>query len=241
MTKDGVSDIEPLLRKLKRFERLSEADQMALRSLGLKAYDVAARMDLIQEGDQPQDGFLILQGFACRFKLRRKGQRTILAYLVPGDYSDPASGLLSRMDHGIATLSACRLSRIEPVHMQQLLERPVLSRALRKAALVDEAIAREWLVNVGRRMAVERVAHLLCEVHARLQVVGLVTNDGYDLQITQDQLGDTLGLSSVHINRTLQVLRFRGLVKLYGKHLTISNLRQLQAVAEFSSEYLHLK
>jgi CRP-like cAMP-binding protein len=117
---------------------------------------------------------------------------------------------------------------------------PAVARALRMGTLVDEATLREWLLNVGCRSAVERIAHLFCEVLLRLQAVGLASEDSYALPLTQAELGDTTGLSNVHVNRTLQELRRQGLIELKSGRLKILNLPRLRAIAEFKANYLHL-
>ncbi|MFC5552365.1 Crp/Fnr family transcriptional regulator [Methylobacterium iners] len=202
---------------------------------------VEARTDLIREGDVPDSVFLILEGFACRYKLRASGARHITAYLLPGDLGDVDVGLLPRMDHAIGTLSPCRVVRLDPPVIEDLLQNhPRIARALRIGTLVDEATLREWLVNVGCRSALERIAHLLCELLLRLQVVGLASADSYTMSLTQLDLADTTGLSTVQVNRSLQKLRRQELIELRSKSLRILDLPGLKAVAEFKPNYLHL-
>jgi CRP-like cAMP-binding protein len=173
--------------------------------------------------------------------MRANGQRQIMAYLLPGDLCDLDVALLEEMDHTITTFSACKVVRIAPETVANLLQHhPAVARALRMGTLVDEATLREWLLNVGCRSAVERIAHLFCEVFLRLQAVGLATEDSYALPLTQAELGDTTGLSNVHVNRTLQELRRQGLIELRGGRLKILNLPRLRAIAEFKANYLHL-
>ena len=240
VTEASTNGIEPLLRKLEGYGPLPEADKAALRALGAGAHRVAAGTDLIREGDEPSGVFLVLEGFACRYKLRATGARAIMAYLVPGDFCDLDVALLPRMDHSLATLSTCRVARVALDTTAELLQRPALARTLRMATLVDEATAREWLVNVGRRSGIERLAHLFCELHARLAVVGLTAGDSYDLPITQAELADTTGQTGVHVNRTLGELRRQGLIELGQQRLTILDMPRLRALAEFRSNYLHL-
>lgn len=120
-----------------------------------------------------------------------------------------------------------------------MMQRPQIARALRMATLVDEATSREWLMNVGCRSAVERIAHLFCELLVRLQVVGLASENSYELPITQLDIAGTTGLSNVHVNRSLQELRRQEMIELKGKRLTILNLPGLKALAEFRANYLH--
>ena len=181
-----------------------------------------------------------MDGFACRYKLRANGSRQIMAYLVPGDFCDLHVFILREMDHTIATLSPCRVVDIPRERILELTERSALARALWWATLVDEATLREWLVNIGARSAEERIAHLLCELLLRLRVVGLADGAEYELPITQAELADTMGLSSVHVNRVLQRLRGDGLITLKGKQLVIPDPDRLIAFSGFTPNYLHL-
>jgi CRP-like cAMP-binding protein len=132
--------------------------------------------------------------------------------------------------------------RLTPQTVADILENyPAVARALRMGTLVDEATLREWLLNVGCRSALERIAHLFCELLLRLRAVGLASENSYELPLTQADLGDTTGLSNVHVNRTLQELRRQGLIELRGRRLTILNLPRLRAIAEFKPNYLHLE
>lgn len=196
----------PLVRKLGNFTDLSDEDVRLLNYVARDAKYVGARQDLIREGEVPEEVHLILGGIACRYKLLPDGRRQIMAYLVAGDFCDVHVFILRAMDHSIATLSGCEVVAIPRPLMLEMVERPAISRALWWATLVDEATLREWVVNVGRRPSDERIAHLLCELLVRLRTVGLA-DGSYAFPITQEELGDTVGLSTVHVNRTLQSLR----------------------------------
>lgn len=182
---------------------------------------------------------LILEGFACRYKMLPDGTRQIVAYLVLGDFCDLHVFILKVMDHTIATLSRCTVVKISRAPILELMERPAIARAFWWPALVDEATLREWLVNVGARTAEQRIAHLRCEL-LLLQTVGLTNGDTYELPITQAELADTVGLTSVHVNRVLQRLRRDGLITLKGKNLVIPDLERLKAFSGFNPNYLHL-
>lgn len=241
LVQPAVSRGNPLVRKLEGFVALSEADRAILERISASSRLFGPRADLIREGDAPDGVLLVMEGMACRHKVRENGARQITAYLVPGDACDLDVALLTRMDHTITTLSACRVARIAPETIAELMQNhPQIARGLRMTTLVDEATLREWLVNVGRRSAMERIAHLFCELLVRLKVVGLTEGESYALPLTQLDLADTAGLSNVHVNRSLQELRRRGLIELKGGRLTILNLPQLRALAEFRSNYLHL-
>ena len=231
----------PLIRKLEGFTTLSDADRAILARISAEPRHVGPRFDLVREGDAPEGVFLVMNGMAVRHKLRATGARQIMAYLVPGDMCDLDVALLSKMDHTISTVSACEVVRLTPDTVADLLaNHPQIARGLRKAQLVDEATLREWLVNVGRRFAVERIAHLFCELLLRFQAVGLAPGDSCDLPVTQVDLADTTGLTSVHVNRSLKELRQKGLIELRNKRLKILDLPRLRALAEFRPNYLHL-
>jgi CRP-like cAMP-binding protein len=230
----------PFLRKLEGFGPLPPEDRAALLMVSVHTQSVPAGTDLAREGDPTECVFLILEGMACRYKLRANGVRQIMAYLLPGDTGDLDAVLLKALDHLIGTLSDCEVVRIAPGTIHDLLQRPAVALALRKATLVDEATAREWLVNVGRRVAIERIAHLLCEVLVRLQVVGRAPENTYAWPLTMADLADTTGLTPVHVNRTLGELRQHGLIELEGSRLRILDLPRLKQIAEFRSNYLHL-
>ena len=184
---------------------------------------------------------VIGSGFACRYKLLPNGSRSIVAYLIPGDMCDLNVSILGAMDHCIGTLGPCEVVRIPRKTIEDLTtNRPTLDRALRWAGLVDEAILREWLVSMGRRSADQQIAHIFCEMLVRLEVVGLVAYGSYHLPITQGDLGDTTGLSNVHVNRVLQGLRARNLIVFRDRRVTIPNYEALTAFAEFRPNYLHL-
>jgi CRP-like cAMP-binding protein/CheY-like chemotaxis protein len=231
----------PLIGKLERFAPLSDADRSLLEQICANPRIIPPHTNLVREGDKPDGVFLVLSGFACRHKLRATGARQINAYLLPGDLCDLDVALLDEMDHTITTLSACKVVRLAPELVADLLaHHPRIARALRKNQLVDEATLREWLMNVGRRSAVERLAHLFCEVLLRLRAVGLTIETSCKLPLTQVDLADTTCITPVHVNRSLRELRRRELIELEGGRLKILDYAGLRALAEFRANYLHL-
>ena len=231
-----------LIRKLEQFVRLSSADKAALeRAASLTVRQLAPKEDLVREGDKPRQVNLILEGWAYRYKTLEDGRRSVAAFMVPGDLCDLRMFILKQMDHSVGALTPVRVAQIPGDTILDLTEgSPRLSRALWWNSLVEEAIAREWITNVGQRDATERLAHLFCELFIRLRAVGLTNGDHCELPMTQEQLGDATGLSAVHVNRTLQALREQRLIILKGKTLTIPDLEALQRAALFNANYLHL-
>lgn len=237
----AASTTNPFVRKLEGFTALSDADRTVLERVSAESHLLDPRTDLVREGDKPDDVLLVMDGMACRHKLRASGQRQIMAYLLPGDLSDLDVMFLKKMDHTVTTVSVCKVVRLAPQTLADILsQHPAIARALRMSTLVDEAILREWLVNVGSRSAIERIAHLFCELLVRFEAVGLATQHSYALPLTQADLAHTMGLSNVHMNRSLQELRRVGLIAFTGRCLTILDLPRLRALAEFKANYLHL-
>jgi CRP-like cAMP-binding protein len=231
----------PFIAKLEHGAALSDEDRQALEKAVGTIRHVGARKDLIEEGDRPESVHVIVEGFACRYKVLPDGQRQIMAWLVPGDLCDLHITILGQMDHAIGTLAPCKIAYISQDRIEELTSRhPAINRALWWATLVDEGTLREWLVNMGRRSVDKQLAHLFCELFVRLESVGLTNGHGFDFPLTQEELGDTLGVSTVHVNRMLQQLREDGLITLKGKTLTILDLERLKEFADFDPNYLHL-
>lgn len=231
----------PLIQRLDAFTALSEVERAFLlqHCAGARAYP--AQTDLVREGETPDGILVVLDGFACRQQYRHNGARQITAYLVPGDLCDWDAALIGRLDHAVSTLSPCRIARIPREALRgSASSHPGLEMALRLNNLACEATLREWVVNIGCRSAVERIAHLFCELYVRLASVGLTRDRGFDLPLTQNDLAVTVGLSNVHINRSLQTLRRSQLIELKGRRMTILDWSGLSNLAEFHPGYLRL-
>jgi CRP-like cAMP-binding protein len=231
----------PLLRKLSNFTQLSEEECKVVNASTSDVREFAAREDVISQGDRTGGVKLLLEGFACRYKVLEDGRRQIVAYFVPGDLCDLRVFILKRMDHSIGAVVASKVATISPENILKMTDNyPTLTRALWWSTLVEEAIAREWIVNVGQRNALERIAHLFCELLYRFRAVGLNQGNSCTLPLTQVELAETLGLSPVHVNRTLQALRRQKLITLEGGTLTIQDLDALKELSFFNPDYLHL-
>jgi CRP-like cAMP-binding protein len=191
-------------------------------------------------GERPIHVFAILEGWAMRYKMLRDGRRQIVAFLIPGDLCDPFCFLLHRQDHSIGAMTELHIGEITRDVMEEMvISRPDIAKAMWVSALVAASIQREWCVNIGKRIAFERLSHLLCELFHRLSHVGLVSGNQCALPITQYDLADATGLTAIHVNRTLQELRRLGLIELRRRQLIIPDLDRLQQVAEFDPAYLH--
>ena len=229
-----------LIRKLERLSPLDDEDKALLALATERSYAIGPHQNIIKEGDTPDNVHLIVSGMVCRQKITANGNRQIIAYLLPGDFCDLHVFILDQMDHTITTLSECRVVDIPRHTILRLTERPAIARALWWATLVDEGTLREALVNMGQRRAEERMAHFLCEMLVRLDAVGLVVDNSFDLPVTQQDLGNTLGLSTVHVNRVVQKLRSRNFVAIARRSVTILDPAGLKAFCEFNPNYLHL-
>ncbi|MEL6064843.1 MULTISPECIES: Crp/Fnr family transcriptional regulator [unclassified Methylobacterium] len=231
----------PLVRKLESYVPLSEADRLCLIDVVGPGRMVAARTDIIHEGDDPRAVSVILDGWACRYRQFINGRRQIVSFLLPGDPCDPHVFLLDEMDHTIGAITPVLLGQISGPALQAMTARsPQLDLAFHREALATAAVQREWTISLGSRTGIERLAHLFCELHARLAAVGLAEAETCPMPITQNDLGDAMGQTSVHINRTLQELRGMGLITLRSRRLTIHDPIALARLAHFDSAYLHM-
>ncbi len=239
---DAQTGHNPLLRKLEAIATLSDEEKQAILDLPLTVKVFEADTYVVHDGDRPSDCCLVLEGFVCRYKILPDGKRQIMGFYVSGDIPDLQSLHLGVMDNGIATLMRSRMALIPHQSLRDMLRRyPNLADVFWRDTLIDAAMFREWMTGIGRRTAVQRMAHLLCELQVRLKAAGLAQDNGYDLPVTQSELADALGLSTVHVNRVLQDLRAEGLIILRGGTLTIPDWEALLAAGEFDAAYLHLK
>jgi len=234
--------IDTLLLKLRARDRLSAEEEAAVRDAIGEVRDIAADQTVIRAGDELHSSTLLLDGLLCRYKDLRDGSRQIMELHVAGDFADLHSFTLKRLDHNIMTLTRCRIALAPHAKLEAITrDFPHLTRLLWFSTNLDAAIHREWMLSLGRRTALARVAHFFCEMQVRLGLVGLAGADGYALALTQTDLSECLGLTPVHVNRTLKQLREQGLVEFRRGRVTIGDLDGLRRVAEFDPAYLHLE
>lgn len=226
------------VQKLKNLAELSAEDTAAITALTSKSRDYLAKQDMIREGDQPGPMFVILKGWACRYKILPSGTRQIMAFLLPGDACDLHIGMLAEMDHNLQALTPCEVALIPGDRMEMLLEdHPAVARAMYKSQLIDEGILRAWIVSMGRRNSVERVAHLMCELY--LRSFSINSNKEVAFPISQIVVADALGMTPVHVNRILKELRLAGAMSLKRGNLLITDAVKLVQIAGFDENYLH--
>jgi CRP-like cAMP-binding protein len=232
---------EMMMRKLRSISPLSEDEKQCIVSLPLTIKNVGPDQDIVREGDRPSECCLVVEGFVCRYKLTVAGKRQIFSFHLPGDIPDLQSLHLKVMDHSLGTLHASKLAFIPHESLTKLMHRcPRVADVMWRDTLIDAAVFREWMIGIGRRSAETRIAHVLCEVLVRMRAVGLANGNECDLPVTQMEIGDGLGLSTVHVNRSLQTLRAKGLIELRGGALTVLDWNGLKENGEFDPTYLHL-
>ena len=231
-----------MIRRIESVFTLTDEERQALQTLPMQIVMVKADQDIVREGDRPTRSCLVLSGFACAYKVTFGGKRQIVSFTIAGDIPDLQSLHLKTLDISIATLSPCNLGFINHEDLKNLCQRfPRITAALWRETLIEASVFREWVLNVGRREAYNRMAHILCELLVRLRAVGLTKDYTCDLPITQNEFADALGISNVHVNRVLQQMRNDGLIELNGERLNIPDWEKLKQVGEFDATYLHLE
>jgi CRP-like cAMP-binding protein len=229
----------PLARKLGAFVVLSDVELTVMSDLYRRRRAFPAGRDLLLEGQVSQSAYILASGWVCSYKLLADGSRQIVDFQLPGDFLGLRSVLLRTADHNIEPITDIEASEVGGTDLIDAFTRtPRLATAVLWAASRDEAMVVEHLVNVGRRSASVRMAHLLLELGTRLRLVGLGSRDSFACPLTQYHLADALGLSAVHVNRTLRDLREAGLVTFQGGHVVFDNLSGLVAHADFDQAYL---
>jgi CRP-like cAMP-binding protein len=240
-----VNSLPDVLRQIvRKFETrvlISDADETALLGLPFQTRTVEQGRYLVREGERPTSATLILSGLAYRHKVTPEGSRQIVSVHIPGDFVDLEGTLLTIADDNVQALTRCDVAAVPREAIINLIDtHPRLARAMWIDTLIDASIFREWIVNVGRRNARAGMCHLLCEFARRLEAAGLASSAGYELPMTQDQLADALGLTSVHVNRVLRELDREGLIARDSRTIRIPNWESLRKVAGFNDLYLHL-
>ena len=239
---DKGQPVGMLVRKLSRHTHVGSADRVALGALiGHDARALRHRAMIDRDGGQGSI-HVMLSGWACRFAVLPSGRRRILAFYLPGDICDFDLFTTRRPDQPIAAIGAARVAAVERRALRQAMSRqPQIERAFWSEAALDAAIQRSWMINVGHRAADRRLAHLVCELQVRLGTIGVgsaAEPAGVSFPLTQADLGDACGLTSIHTNRAIQELRRAGLLDLSAGMLRIHDWAGLCAMASFDPAYL---
>jgi CRP-like cAMP-binding protein len=235
----GPPPIDKLLSKLRLFDDVSEAEDQALRGSVSRLARFNRGDVIIPARTELNSCTILLSGFVHRFRDLSDGRRQSMELSVPGDFIDLHSYLMKRIDHDIGCLSPVKVAFVPHERLAQISEEfPHLGRLLWLHTLIDAAIHREWIVSLGARSSVERMAHLFCEVATRLEAIGLGDRSGYHFPLTQSDLAELMGLSLVHVNRTLRELRERELIVFKEQKVQILNWDGMVSLAQFDPFYL---
>lgn len=220
---------------------LSREEQNALQNAVSPARSVGPNIDLVREGDRTDSLFIVIKGWACRYTTTKDGARQLPALLVPGDVGNLDSLMFDRLDYGVRTLTQATIVALPRDRALALAAQyPGIGRTFTWAALVENTILSKWALSLGRRSARERLAHLLCELSVRLNA-GDGNESSFACPLTQEQLADALGLTSVHVNRTMQQLRNDGMVETENRTMTLPDVAGLRRIGGFDPDYLHIK
>lgn len=241
MTHSELSRLEPFVRKIELASRLDDENRDALLSLPFRYERANAGQQLVREGAKPTECCVLLRGYAFRHKVTRDGKRQILSFHVAGDVLDLQHMKLRTADHSVDAMTAADIAWVSYFDLDRLIQQSSqIADALWRDALIDSAIFREWVLNVGQRDARSRLAHLLCEFAARREAAQLGEGDVFDLPMTQEHIADATGLTVVHVNRMLRALSSDGVITHEGRSLKVNSWKRLREIAGFDPTYLHM-
>ncbi|WP_368076172.1 Crp/Fnr family transcriptional regulator [Sphingomonas sp. CL5.1] len=232
-------------RDFLRGRRRSEltAEEMAVLEAAIsEVVVVPPRRIIAHRADRLHNSTLLIDGFICRYMDARDGYRQLVSYQVPGDFVDLHGYPTRHIDHDIATLTESRIALVPHERLDAIMATmPHLARLLWFSTLLDAALHREWIFRIGRLDAAGRVAHFLCETNLRMAAVGRAVGGRFALPLTQQDMGEACGLTSVHVNRTLRRLREDGVVEISRGHAHVMDFPRLARIGEFDPDYLYLE
>lgn len=232
--------IQLLQRKMEDIAALTADDLQALAALPIRVIALEADQDIVRQAGRNSQSCLLVQGLACSSKMLGSGKRQIVAFHLPGDMPDLQSMYLGTVDITVTTMTPAKIGIVLHEHLRELFDNSRFTTAFWRSLVTDAAISREWVANVGQRQGVCRTAHLFSELITRMHAIGAVKGGSFDLPITQEELGDALGMSTVHVNRCLQALRRQGLISWLGKTVSILDREALAEIGDFNDYYLYL-
>ena len=237
----GSSALEPMVRKLQLWKELDETERAAVLALPHVISELDAAGYIVREGEEAKHSCVILSGFAYRQKIAKDGGRSISAVHMRGDVVDLQNSLLGTADHSVQALTHVKIAKIPRAAIIDLaFTFPKVGMAMWYDTLVDASIFREWILNISRRDAQTRIAHLLCEFGVRLESLGLGDRNSYEFPMTQEQVADATALTSVHVNRSLKALDARGLITRNARYIAVSDFSRLAKAGDFDDAFLHL-
>ena len=239
---EAAEAIAGLLLKLRARDVVTGEEEEVLRASVGQLQEFPAGRTVVRSGTTLSASTLLVEGIMCRYKDLADGQRQIMELHVAGDFVDLHGFLLKRLDHNVGAMTAIRVANVPHDALRGITEtHPHLARMLWFSTLLDAAIHREKILSIGRRSALARIAHIFCELLVRLRIAGLANESGYALPLTQADLADVTGLTSVHVNRMLKKLRDDDLLTFRGGKVVVGDWERLQRIAEFDPTYLHLE
>ena len=229
-----------LVRRLRISSGISEDDVQEIEALPISVRQFPAETPVVRDGERATDCCLIADGFCVRSKTIASGKRQILSIHIPGEIPDLMSLFLHVMDHDLSTLTPCTLGFISHETLQKLHRRsPAIAEMFWRDTLIDAAMFREWIVNVGQRPALSRLAHVMIELRERLKVIGRIDGSSFEMPLTQEQVGEALGITAVHANRVIKQLREEDVVEFHRGRATVLDERKFLELADFEDRYLH--
>ena len=238
MSSDAIN--AALIKRLRTCSGITEEDIQEIRALPIAVKQYPAERAVVRDGETATDCCLIVEGFCARSKTIADGKRQILSIHIPSEIPDLMSLFLHVMDHDLSTLTPCTLGFIAHETLQKLhRRRPNVAEIFWRDTLIDAAMFREWIVNVGQRPAPARLAHVMAELRERLRVIGRADRNSFEMPLTQEQIGEALGVTAVHANRVIKQLREEGVVDLHRGRVTVLDETKFQELADFDNRYLH--
>ncbi len=221
--------------------RLSDADKEALLSIKGEIRDLTRGEDVLRDGDRPTYSVVVISGLLQRYTTSPEGKRQIHSFYLPTDTPSLEAVHIGVMDNNLGAVTQSRVGLVPFSELFRVMDtHPNLTALMWRETLVQASILRAWLMRNSQTLAHEQMAHLFCEVMTRARAAGLVQGDTCDLPIRQEDLGDALGMTNVHVSRTLAMIRASGSVEFRGGKLTVMNWEQLVQIAQFDGSYLHL-
>jgi CRP-like cAMP-binding protein len=237
----GDSPLSLFLQRLLRRSALTVDEQRAIIRLPGSKHRYSPHADIVMPGEHVESACLVVRGLVGRYDQRLDGQRQITSFYVAGDMCDLHSVVAPKASWSITAVSHALIIRVPHRQLSELcVTYPAIALAFWRDGTVDASVFAKWVGNVGRKSAMERVTHLFCEMGRRAEAAGLGTRASFEFPATQAQIGEATGLSAVHVNRTLQEIRSKGLLSFTRGRVEILDWDALVATAEFDPDYLML-
>jgi CRP-like cAMP-binding protein len=229
-----------LIKRLRISSGISDEDVSEIHALPISVRQLPAEHHVVSDGQRCTECCLVADGFCARSKTIANGKRQILSIHIPGEIPDLMSLFLHVMDHDLITLTPCTMGFINHETLQKLHRRkPNVAEIFWRDTLIDAAMFREWIVNVGQRPAPARLAHVMTELRERLKLIGRAEGNSFEMPLTQEQIGDALGITAVHANRVIRQLRDEGIVEFNRGRVTVLGETKFRELAGFDGRYLH--